>query len=526
MNTIFQSVVRLARKPIVMVAIVVLAGGGFGYWYFVKRNQTSTPLITVTRGSISQDVTVTGNTKPEQSVDLAFEKGGKIVGVFADVGSMVSSGQALVKLDTSELMGSLADAGANVDAQNAKLAELKSGTRPEEIQIDEVKVTNAVSAFDDAKLGLIDKLNDSYTKSDDAIRNTVDEFFSNSRGSNPQLNFPGIDSQLKSNLEHSRFVLESTLVDWKASLNTLSAMSGLGVYADIAKKNLDTVKSFLDMIAFAINALTLSASTPQATIDTYKADVASARTNINTATVNLSGAVEKWRSVDADVTLAQNELSLAKAGTVSEQLTAQVAVVKQAEAKLETIQAQIAKTTLYAPISGVVTKQDAKVGEIAAASVVLVSIISQNKFEVDANVPEVDIGKIHVGDVVLIAFDAFSGESFSGKVGYVDPAETIIDGVVNFKIKIFFEKEDPRFKSGLTTNLSIHTLVKNNVLLLPQYAVIETDQGTFVKKSTGGVVTQVPVETGIRGIDGNLEIVSGLGEGDQVVNVGLKTNSQ
>lgn len=517
MKSILRFALRLARKPIVIVIIVVLAGGGFGYWYFAKRAIAPSSLVVVTRGSIVQEVTVTGNTKPEQSVDLAFEKSGKVVGVFANVGDAVSAGKLLIKLDSSELAGSLAEAEANVDAQNAKLLELKNGTRLEEIQIDETKVANAVIALDDARRGLIDKLNDAYTKSDDAIRNTADEFFSNPRSFNPQFNFSGTDPQLKSNLEHGRFLLEPSLADWKSSLQTLSAGSDLGSYSDAAKKNLGAIKSFLDNIAFAINSLTPSASAPQSTIDAYKANVATARANINTAIVNLSAAVEKWRSQDSALTLAKNELALAKAGTVADRITAQDAALKQAQAKRATIQAQIAKTFLYSPIAGVITKQEAKVGEIAPANIVLVSVISQNKFEIDANVPEADIAKISVGNQARVSLDAYGDAAFRARVAQIDPAETVVDGVPTYLVKFRFDGEDSRVKSGMTANIDIETAKKEGVLLLSQRAVIRKNGDTIVMLRDASGDHEVKIETGIRGPNGMIEVVSGLQEGDRIV---------
>jgi multidrug efflux pump subunit AcrA (membrane-fusion protein) len=57
--------------------------------------------------------------------------------------------------------------------------------------------------------------------------------------------------------------------------------------------------------------------------------------------------------------------------------------------------------------------------------------------------------------------------------------------------------------------------------LLPQFAIIENDDGTFVRRPDG---SEVPVTTGIRSQDGMVEIISGLAAGDQVVNIGLKSS--
>jgi multidrug efflux pump subunit AcrA (membrane-fusion protein) len=126
-----------------------------------------------------------------------------------------------------------------------------------------------------------------------------------------------------------------------------------------------------------------------------------------------------------------------------------------------------------------------------------------------------------LGQTVNITFDALPGENFTGSVMEIDPAETIIGGVVNYQIKVALNSTDSRIKSGLTANLSIITEVKKNVVLLPQYAVQQNNQGTFVRVVNGSSTTDVSVKLGIRGQDGNVEIISGLAAGQVVQNIGL-----
>ena len=196
--------------------------------------------------------------------------------------------------------------------------------------------------------------------------------------------------------------------------------------------------------------------------------------------------------------------------------------MKQAQANLESAQAQLSKAIIKAPIPGVVTKQDVKVGEIVSANTPLISIISLGNLQIEANIPEVDIGKVMIGNPVGITLDAFPGETFSGRVTYIDPAETIVDGVVNFRLTIVFNSADARLKSGLTANLSIRTLTKDGVLILPQYAILEYDSGVFARVQDGKNTKEIPIAIGIRGQDSSVEIISGLKEGDEVLNVGFK----
>lgn len=510
------------KKYIAFVAVSVLAIIATVFIIRQKKN-SDIEMIQIRRGDLVQEVVTTGNIKPVDTVDLAFEKTGKISFVGARAGDTVRPGDLLVALEAGEFHADLLQAEAQLEKEEAKLAQLRRGTRSEEINIQAVKVANSRIALEDAKRNLIDKIQDSYTKADDAVRNKVDQFISNPRSANPQLNIQNSGySTLENELEVRRIAVENVLVAWKGKLDLLNEDSNLISATAEAKANLTDIKLFLDNISLYINSVTSSSALSQATLDTYKADVATARTNVNSATNAISVAEEKWRNAKASVTLAENELALKEAGATTEEIAAQAAAVKEAAARVRSIQAQLAKMSIRSPLSGIVTKQDAAIGEIVAANTSLVSVISASKVEIESHIPEIDIGKINVGNPVVISVDAFPQEAFSGSVVFIDPAETTVDGVVNFKIKISVEKNDPRLKSGLTTNLAIETSRKSGVLVAPQYAVLEKDGKKLVRIKNNGDIQEIPVITGMRGKDGLVEISSGLKEGDVILGGGIQ----
>ena len=211
-----------------------------------------------------------------------------------------------------------------------------------------------------------------------------------------------------------------------------------------------------------------------------------------------------------------------KATAIRTAIAAQEAQIEQAQAGVASAEANLRNAEIVTPISGVLTQLDAKVGQLATPGTPLVSIISASGFEVDAGVSETDIGKLSVGDKASMTLDAFSGETFSGTVFYIAPAETNDKGVISYLVKISFDKPDARLKSGLTANIDIQAKKNDNVLILPQYAILQNDNGTFVQTLVKGVATTSSVTLGIQDQEGNVEILSGVTEGEQVINIGLK----
>jgi RND family efflux transporter MFP subunit len=188
------------------------------------------------------------------------------------------------------------------------------------------------------------------------------------------------------------------------------------------------------------------------------------------------------------------------------------------------VQAKFQNSRIISPISGVINQFDAKVGQLATANAPLVSIIGTGGFEVHAGVSETDIGKLSVGNKVKMTLDAFQNETFVGTIFYIAPAETNTAGVINYQIKVSFDQPDLRVKSGLTANLIISTRKKDAVLILPQYAILQNDDGNFVQVLENTKIKKLPVVLGLQDQDGNVEVVSGVVNGQDVLNVGLKKN--
>jgi len=502
LQTLWATITNNRKKAIAAVLLLVV-----GFFIFGGNSNDTVSEATVARGNLVQDVSASGTTKPVREVDLAFETSGKISRAPLSVGSRVEVGQVLAGLDQSELYANVLKAQADLEQ--------------ERIRLDQIGKQSG-NTYENAKLSMIAAIKDAYVRADDAIKNDIDQFFyKSSDQSNPFIDFsfidgsyyytPSIDSSLKTNINSSRQALGISLNAWQKSLLSLSSASDLTPYITEAEANLNSARVFLGDIAQVVNSLPSPNFEYASVIAGYRNDVSGARTNVSTAIANLVTAKDKLNAAPK-----QTQGSTGVSGY--DEVLSQQAQVARFEAELSSRQALLAKATLVAPIAGVVTKYDTKVGEIVSAGNPVISVISDNDLEIEANVSEVNIGKVRVGNLVSITFDAFPGVEYEGSVFYIDPGETIVDGVVNYKVKITF-KGDENMKSGLTANLKIKTAEKQGVLSIPQYAVIKKDDKTFVEKIVNKNKTEVEVKLGFVGNDGTIEVIEGLSEGD-VVQVG------
>ena len=514
----FKKFLKARKYTVIIVGILLI--GIIAFASASNKNGKKKELATAKRGTVTQIINATGKTKPATDVSLAFEKNGKVTEVGAHIGSKVVAGQLIAAQDASDLRAQLQEAIANMEAEQAQLDELKRGTRPEEIQIAQAELDQAKAELTNTYNGIADTLQDVYVKADDAIRKQTDAMFTNDESANTKLTFTPKDSQVKNDAEWQRYVSSQELNKWKNELNAITPSTGNAALEDAliqAKIHLTVVRNFLNVLFQAVNN---NIDLPESTASTYLAAVNTARTNVNTAFTDITTDEQNLSSKKLAVKRASGALALKNAGARPEQISAATAAVKQAASRVASTQANINKTVLRSPITGTVTKQDAKVGEIASAGVSLVNIITDGQLEIEANIPEVDIAKVAIGNPVDITLDGLQDENFKGKISYIEPAETIVDGIVNFKIKAIFDSTDPRFKSGLTANLVIEIKRLNNVLTIPEYAIVRKEGKEYVQIPDGeekDKFREVEIETGLHGKDAMVEVKSGLTEGDQVI---------
>lgn len=516
---------RFGKTKVIASIIVILLLIG-GIYYFVFRNKNSGyQFVTVTTGTITEEVSITGNVTPVQSLDLAFQAGGTIASVNDAVGATVNPGDVIASLDTTGLAAQVAQAQADVAEQTAQLQSLQAGAQPADIANSQAALAGGEQTLANLYASISDIMADSFAKANDAVRGQLAPFFSNPESSNPQLTFAVSNSQTLNNVDSDRVNASGELNAWQAELagvNASSPSSTLDTTLQNADAHLAVIKQlFTDAATALIEEVNLSSSTVVA----YKTSLTTGLTEVDTANTNVDTVAQNIASQKIAVQQLQAQLALKLAGSTPQAIAAQEAAVAQAQANVQSAQANLSQGSLVSPITGVVTVQNAKVGEIATPGETLVSIISNNNLEVDADVPEVDIGKVSVGNPVDMTFDAFPNQTFTGKVFFVDPAETVIDGVVYYQIKISFDQLNPQIRSGLTAQLVIKSNPQMNALILPQFAILQNDQGNFVEILQNGKVVQVPVTLGIQDEEGNVQILSGVTSGEQVVNIGLKQGS-
>lgn len=172
-------------------------------------------------------------------------------------------------------------------------------------------------------------------------------------------------------------------------------------------------------------------------------------------------------------------------------------------------------TSLIAPIDAQVIVKSVNPGQtISSADPV---IVLSDRLIVQAQVDETDIGKVKLGQKAELSLDAYPDIAVTGTVDHVYYESKIVNNVTIYAVDIVPDKVPDVFRSGMSANVEIIQDRREHVLLVPREAVKKKQGESFVMLRREGErkPQRQNVETGISD-ESNIEIVSGLREGDEV----------
>ena len=257
-----------------------------------------------------------------------------------------------------------------------------------------------------------------------------------------------------------------------------------------------------------------------------KAELTSAQSTLSYETANF----QRYQTLFNKGLVSANDYESAKLSYEKARQT-----VNSARESVQKAQTNLGYATITSPIDGVVLSKSVEEGQTVAASFNTPELfnIAQDltDMRVIANIDEADIGGVKEGQRVTFTVDAFPDDKFEGTVTQVRQEATTTSNVVTYEVVIGAPNKDLKLKPGLTANVTIYTLEKNDVLAVPSKALRFMPNEALLKKGEqiedvdapqkvwtmeGNTFKAHKVETGIT--NGMLtEIVSGISEGTEVL---------
>lgn len=505
----------------IILGVIVFAGA----WLLSRDSGTETqeewPIVV---GDYQRTVTLSGRIVPQTNRQLSFAEGGTIANVFVQEGQEVKTNDQLAQLSLRLLQAEQQKIQAEIATQKAALDELLTGARPEDITKQEASVALVeLQAKHDAS-NLITELQEAQTSADNAITNVVDDFFVNPQSETPELVFPVYrDQKLKLSTESERRSIG-------IALNQLLSLSityqentetELQETASTVLGYLQEIRRFLTLAARALNSGDTTTNITASDFQTWSTNVSTVRTNINNAINAIQTAQQSLEQRSLNLTQAQADLTRLVNGATATSIATQEAKIAATEAQLASITAQIRNRTIYAPTSGNIADIAYEEGETVTANDVVFTIISGDMFEIEVEVPELNITDITLGDKVDITFAALPRETFTGTILSVKEITNQSSELVPFyDVRVAIDPSDKTqvLRSGLIADIEVITDSFKDSLAIPKRFTFTENGQTWVRiKKEPEIFVNTPITTGGT-VDGGMVIVtSGLAPGEIIV---------
>jgi HlyD family secretion protein len=567
-----------SKKFYIITGIAVLFVGSIVYGQIKKANTpVSYDTARVIRGTITQTVEATGEIQSSDGLSLRLETAGTIGEVKVKENDVVKAGDILIRLKSADLDAAVAQASANLQqklagATNEDIAYYRAAADSAKASLDQAKADGAydianaelavqtaqnnlqmaeggensqivTDAYEDAVASLslsLSTMDNSITQADNILgidntlaNNDFEDYLSTADGT--KLSYANSLYPLTKNavsLARTKILPLTTVSlhdDVDAALNEAEVALNKCVQLLVAVKEVlnatppvgTLTQTALDTKKTAIETARLSAATYYSNTVAEKQAIRDAETSLTTYTIAYNKAVQDLANekLSAASTIAIKEAAYSQAlSNLNTKLNPPREVdVAYLRAALSQAIANRDKTVLKAPIDGVVSKVNKKRGEYVSMSDVVVEMLTPH-YEVSVDIPETDVVKTKIGDVVVITLDAYGDDvKFSGKVINIDPDSTEVEDVVYYRVKVALDETDKEIKPGMTANVTVSTASRDNVLYIPIRALHTNDAGKYVRVLKENTPTDTPITIGLKADNGQVEILSGLNEGDEVI---------
>ena len=310
----------------------------------------------------------------------------------------------------------------------------------------------------------------------------------------------------------------------------------MGQIVNLAVHEGDTVKKGAFLLQIDQKQLAASAEGAAASLQALLSDRDASRANLAAAERDYQRAQRNYNEKIiplADFERARTALDAAQANAAGAEKR-----IDQAKANVAAARDTLAKTTMVAPIDGIVTALPVEEGEVAVigtmnnAGTKLLTIADMSVVEAVMEVDETDIPNVKIGQHANVTVDAYPNKTFSGLVTEVGSSPITRNGLansgeaINFEVKIQIDNPPVGVRPGFSASADIITGTRSKVAAIPIQALVVREkpgakgakpvdeEGVFINQN--GAAKFVPVTTGLTG-DTSIEILTGLKPGQQII---------
>ena len=488
---------------IILVVVCVAAAGG----YFLLQQRDAKPANVDTsyvedvpsRRDVSNTLSGTGTLNPANTYTVKSLVDGKILTAALEEGDVVTEGDVLYTIDSSN---------ASTNLQKAEIA-LQQAQRSYDKTVDRQYVRADVA-------GTVSSLK--VAKGDEVTSGQEVAVIRDSSKMLLTLEFPAADAANFSVGQAALVTLDGTFETLNGTVTKVTGTDALSTgnlltrTVTISVQNAGGLTTAQAATA-SINGVSSIASASFA----YQAE--------RTLTAQASGTVSAI-NVQEGSTVEKDAILLQLTGDdLTEAIQSASETLQSAQISMENMQDTMSSYTITAPISGTIIEKDAKQGDAMTSGTTLCIIYDLSYLEMQINVDELQISSLTVGQKVQITADAVQSKTYIGTVTRVSMKGTANGGTTTYPVTIQLDDIDG-LRPGMNANAEIVVAEANNVLTVPNAAIVRGNYVLVTQDSPSASnadetmaapdgYVYVPVQTGVSD-DDYTEITSGLKDSDTI----------
>lgn len=410
----------MKKKYIIMIVVLIAVIIIFAVISNAAKMKNKIEFLTekVTKGSITNDVSTTGELQPVTKVDIGSQVSGKIIALYVDYNSRVKKDQAIALIDTSIYKSKVTSATADLQQAEANLSQAKASYENAVINITvaEHDIKTATTEVKKARISIRQAMEDEISKKAD------------------------IDSSI------------AKMNNSYAQQNRYRALYTKNYASQTDKEKMET--------DYAVD---------KANHKSALAKHKNALESIDSAKTSLDQALSKLKTAEAKKA-AQQALALSSKA----QVDSAEAKMESARAILNEAQINLDYCTIRSPINGIVISKEVEAGQTVQASFQTPKLLTiaqdLKKMQINADVDEADIAIVKIGQEATFTIEAYQQEIFKGKVSQIRSSKSN-QGVITYQVIIKTDNSKLKLKPGMTATVNIHTNKVDDVIKVPAAAI-------------------------------------------------------
>ncbi len=501
-------------KKVIWISIILLVI--FGIWFFTKGKGGNTTIQTdtVKIQDIKKTVLTTGQVVSRTDLSLSFLGSGVVREINVKEGDRVSAGEVLATLDQGTALASLKSAQGALAQAEANYNKILAAATTQDVAVTAASVDVANTSYTNAKQNLLNQLTTAYNNANTVVLSDTNNLFSNPQSTSPQFTISGTvqtNQQLVTNINNERVQINTKLVEWQLELASIND-SNLDKTISDSLSNLNLISGYLTDIINAFTTYTqITSGGSQTTVTGYLNTVVTGKSTVDGLYTTINTYSQTVKSAKANLDQASATLALKQAPARPEDVDIAKAQVLSAQGQVDSAEVIVNNTVIRAPATGTITLVDVKLGEQAQALKPVMKLQNVGQLQAEALVSEADIASVAVGQTIDNTFDALGPyQHFASKVLVVNPASTVVSGVVNYKV-IGSLDNIPNIKPGMTANMTILVAETKGALVVPSSALVNKNDKRYlrvIKDPKTKTFDEVRVFTGLEADGGLTEITS------------------